>query len=54
MFDFWLNVHEKDQYLILSLAVTSLVVASRCLKKELAETQGLPKSLNSQRVSCPC
>lgn len=39
MFDFWLSVHEKDQYLILSLAcyqenmLHHLLVASRCLKK---------------------
>lgn len=39
MFDFWLNVHEKDQYVILSLAchqenmLHHLLVASRSLKK---------------------
>lgn len=51
--DAWLNIYEKDQYLIYSLAwyqegmLHLLLVASRCLKKQLAEIQGLPKLENS-------
>lgn len=51
--DIWLNIHEKDQYLIYPLAcyqedkLHHLLVTSRCLKKQLAEIQGLSKLENS-------
>lgn len=54
MLDIWLNIHEKDQYLIYSLAcyqegmLHHLLEASRSLKKQLAEIQGLlPKLENT-------